>query len=89
VQNKIYLSIVVFFQVFASKRSEMEHVTGMRGGKAGANGAGGGGGAVSAVGNDDGIVRLRGLPFGCTKEEIANFFLGLILRDYFKYLCTI
>lgn len=22
------------------------------------------------------IVRLRGLPFGCTKEEVANFFLG-------------
>lgn len=25
---------------------------------------------------DDGCVRLRGLPFGCTKEEIANFFAG-------------
>ncbi|CAH1992733.1 unnamed protein product [Acanthoscelides obtectus] len=26
---------------------------------------------------DDGCVRLRGLPFGCSKEEIANFFSGL------------
>jgi len=25
---------------------------------------------------DDCIVRLRGLPFTCTKEEVANFFLG-------------
>lgn len=23
------------------------------------------------------IVRLRGLPFGCSKEEVANFFIGL------------
>jgi len=22
------------------------------------------------------IVRLRGLPYGCSKEEIANFFSG-------------
>jgi hypothetical protein len=24
----------------------------------------------------DGVVHLRGLPFNCTKEEIASFFLG-------------
>ena len=24
------------------------------------------------------IVRLRGLPYGCSKEEIANFFSGNI-----------
>jgi len=24
----------------------------------------------------DTVVRLRGLPFTCTKEEIATFFLG-------------
>ncbi|KAG7159863.1 Heterogeneous nuclear ribonucleoprotein H2-like, partial [Homarus americanus] len=28
-------------------------------------------------GEDDGCVRLRGLPFGCSKEEIAQFFSGL------------
>jgi len=26
--------------------------------------------------NGDAVVRLRGLPFSCTKEEIATFFLG-------------
>lgn len=24
----------------------------------------------------DGLVRLRGLPFGCSKEEIVQFFSG-------------
>lgn len=26
----------------------------------------------------DGLVRLRGLPFGCSKEEIVQFFSGKI-----------
>lgn len=26
--------------------------------------------------NSDAVVRLRGLPYGCTKEEIAYFFSG-------------
>lgn len=25
---------------------------------------------------NDGCVRLRGLPFGCSKEEISQFFSG-------------
>lgn len=33
--------------------------------------------------NEDGCVRLRGLPFGCSKEEIAQFFTG---KTYFKNL---
>lgn len=32
--------------------------------------------AAAELSGDDAIVRLRGLPFGCTKEEVANFFLG-------------
>lgn len=28
----------------------------------------------------DGLIRLRGLPFGCSKEEIVQFFSG-------KYEC--
>lgn len=30
----------------------------------------------SSNSNEDGCVRLRGLPFGCSKEEIAQFFTG-------------
>jgi len=33
---------------------------------------------------NDAVVRLRGLPFGCTKEEIATFFLGNVSDYYFK-----
>ncbi|CAL8268636.1 unnamed protein product [Merluccius merluccius] len=29
------------------------------------------------VGEGDGLVRLRGLPFGCSKEEILQFFSGM------------
>ncbi|CAH1794102.1 unnamed protein product [Owenia fusiformis] len=53
-----------YIEVFRSKRSEMEWVV-KRSGQ-GAN-----------VGSSDAVVRLRGLPFGCTKEEIAHFFSGL------------
>lgn len=39
---------------------------------------------------DDGCVRLRGLPFGCSKDEIADFFkgieVGFFLKCVFKQL---
>lgn len=35
---------------------------------------------------DDGCVRLRGLPFGCSKEEIAQFFSGIPLEPYWFHL---
>ena len=31
---------------------------------------------------DDGCVRLRGLPFGCSKEEIAQFFSGMLALSF-------
>lgn len=49
--------------MFKAKKSEMEWVVK----RAGFGAAGG---------EDDGCVRLRGLPFGCSKEEIAQFFSG-------------
>ncbi|KAK6629710.1 hypothetical protein RUM43_003528 [Polyplax serrata] len=53
-----------YMEVFKSKRSEMEWVIK----RSGSN-------LETAL--DDGCVRLRGLPFGCSKEEIAQFFTGL------------
>lgn len=32
--------------------------------------------SIPNVSDDVGIVKLRGLPFGCSKEEIVQFFDG-------------
>lgn len=29
---------------------------------------------------DEGCIRMRGLPYGCTKEEVASFFSGTSLH---------
>jgi len=50
--------------VFKSDRSEMEFVV-QKDGSGGQN-----------IGNSDAVVRLRGLPFVCTHEDIVNFFKG-------------
>ncbi|GJQ88331.1 hypothetical protein Trydic_g3807 [Trypoxylus dichotomus] len=65
-----------YIEVFKVGRAEMEWVIKRCGPTYGAN--------------EDGCVRLRGLPFGCSKEEIAQFFTGLeivpngitLLTDY-------
>lgn len=33
-------------------------------------------GPIPNVSDDMGIVKLRGLPFGCKKEEVVQFFDG-------------
>ena len=53
---------ILFYLVFRSKRSEMEWVVKRNG--------------PNQQANMDAVVRLRGLPFGCSKEEIAHFFSG-------------
>ncbi|VEN45871.1 unnamed protein product, partial [Callosobruchus maculatus] len=51
-----------YIEVFKVNRAEMEWTIKRSGPQGGSD--------------DDGCVRLRGLPFGCSKEEIANFFSG-------------
>lgn len=56
--------LFVIFSVFKVNRAEMEWVIKR---------------CSPAYGsNDDGCVRLRGLPFDCSKEEIAQFFTGIL-----------
>ncbi|KAH1006101.1 hypothetical protein HUJ05_006869 [Dendroctonus ponderosae] len=65
-----------YIEVFRVNRAEMEWVVKRSG--------------TPYNGNEDGCVRLRGLPFGCSKEEVAQFFTGLeivpngitLLTDY-------
>ena len=47
---------------------------------------GGGGGGVGGEGS--GVVRLRGLPFGCTIEQIENFFSGIVIVVPIVHACT-
>lgn len=40
-------------------------------------------------GSCEAVVRLRGLPFGCSKEEIAQFFTGeiIMISVFVEILC--
>jgi len=55
-----------YIEVFKSKREEMYWVTKHSGY-----------GSHEDEEDGAGVVRLRGLPYGCSKEEITNFFSGL------------
>lgn len=35
----------------------------------------------SEVTSTDGVIRLRGLPYGCSKQDIADFFAGMSLSS--------
>ncbi|XP_040569208.1 heterogeneous nuclear ribonucleoprotein H isoform X1 [Lepeophtheirus salmonis] len=59
-----------YIEVFKAKQSEMEWVLY----RSGAN--------SSSEKNSDNVVRLRGLPFDCTRDDIFKFFEGLdIVND--------
>ncbi|XP_065221342.1 heterogeneous nuclear ribonucleoprotein F-like [Planococcus citri] len=55
-----------YIEVFRTSRSEMDWVVS----RCGMN--------MENV-MDEGCIRMRGLPYGCTKEEVASFFSGLTI----------
>ena len=56
-----------YVEVFRSKRSEMDWVCKRMG--------------PPSDSEKEAVVRLRGLPYGCTKEEISGFFAGNIVVE--------
>ena len=62
---KTFLSLV-----FQSSIKEMDYVLSR-------SGDGGNEPRSGGTGGNDCIVRLRGLPYQCTKEEVAQFFAGI------------
>ena len=57
-----------FLLVFSSSVKEMEYVLD-RSGQSGSDGG-------TAASGGDTIVRLRGLPWQCTKDDVQHFFQG-------------
>ncbi|KAF9808235.1 hypothetical protein SFRURICE_003012 [Spodoptera frugiperda] len=61
-----------YIEIFSTDRQDMEWaINAMR------QSENGGFDGIPNVSDDMGIVKLRGLPFGCNKEEIIQFFDGL------------
>ena len=58
--------------------------TGVGGGGTGEGSFGGGG-----TGGNGGVVRLRGLPYGCAEEEVRRFFTGWLSYERERRGCTV
>lgn len=67
------LLVISLNLVFRSKKSEMDWVIKRAG-------------PGQMPGSCEAVVRLRGLPFGCSKEEIAQFFTGEIMESCIIWL---
>ncbi|VVC99935.1 unnamed protein product [Leptidea sinapis] len=60
-----------YIEVFSTDRQDMEWaLNAMRQSENGED-------TLPNVGDDMGVVKLRGLPFGCSKDEVVHFFEGI------------
>jgi len=75
VKHKSNLMYKCLCSVFRSKQSEMDWVV-KRSGR-------------NQPQSRDAVLRLRGLPFGCSKEEIMQFFSGMIGLYTMKHIMII
>jgi len=62
-----------YIEVFEASKDEMDRDL-SKGNAAGKGGRPGGA-------EDDGVVKLRGLPFGATKSDVEDFFTGMEIED--------
>ena len=67
-----------YVEIFRATRGQMEYdcQSGVEGRSIGGGGVGGGLGEGPGV--EGGVVRLRGLPFGCTEDQVRIFFSGWV-----------
>ena len=69
-----------YVEMFRASRGQMEWECRKvyDGGEGGSGGGGGGAGSFGGggTGGNGGVVRLRGLPYGCAEEEVRRFFTG-------------
>ena len=83
-----------YVEMFRASRGQMEWEcrkvydgdggTGVGGGGTGEGSFGGGG-----TGGNGGVVRLRGLPYGCAEEEVRRFFTGWLSYERERRGCTV
>ena len=65
-----------YVELFRASRGQMEWECRLESKGYGADGGGGGEGTGGVTGGIGGVVRLRGLPYGCKEEEVRRFFSG-------------
>ncbi|XP_046967226.1 heterogeneous nuclear ribonucleoprotein H2-like isoform X1 [Vanessa cardui] len=71
-----------YIEVFSTDRQDMEWaLNAMRQSENGFD-------SIPNVTDDVGVVKLRGLPFGCSKEEIVQFFSGLTVAPDWVHLLS-
>lgn len=76
-----------YVEMFRASRGQMDWECRLENKSYGEGGVGGEGGG-SGLGGSGGVVRLRGLPYGCSEEDVRRFFTGWQAYVYSRF-CTV